>query len=159
MPSYAVRLSPAWLLLLLALPALACGSESPEARIRQVIERGEQAAEARDVRDLAKLVSEEYRDQAGRTKADVLGVLRFYFLQAESVHILSKIRGIHVSDANHAEAELLVAIAAKPIGGLEALRNLDAELNSLRLEFVRQTDGKWRVVSGDRRPAGLADFF
>ncbi len=147
------------MLVLLAFAAFACGSESPEAQIRRVIERGEQAAEERDVRDLAKLVSEEYRDQAGRTKADVLGILRYYFLRSDSVHILSKIRGIRVSDANHAEAELLVAIAAKPIGGLEALRNLDAELNSLRLEFVRQTDGKWRVASGDRRPAGLADFF
>ncbi len=124
-----------------------------------MIERGERAAGERSVRDLAKLVSEEYRDPAGRNKAEVLGVVRYYFLRSESVHILSKIRGIRVSDRDHAEAELLVAVAATPIGGVEALREMKAELHFLHLDFDRQTDGQWRVVSGDRRPARLADFF
>ncbi len=159
MRQFPVRTCPAWLVLLLAVVAVACGSDSAEEQIRRVIERGEHAAEERDVRDLAKLVSEEYRDQAGRTKAEVLGIVRYYFLRSGSVHILSKIRGIRVSERDHAEAELLVAVAAKPIGGVEALRDLKAELHSLRLEFGRQADGKWRVVSGERRSAGLADFF
>ena len=131
--------------------------ETPEARLRALIESAEQAAENREGRLLRGYIADSYRDPDGRDRRTVDGILRLVLLRHESIHLLTRISEIGFPEDGRAHAVVYVAMAGRPIAGPAQLAALRASLYRFELGFVDE-DGEWRVASAAWRRAEPADF-
>ena len=151
------RAAPALLLVLALLGAACAGPETPEQEIRAMLARAEAAAEARDVGDVAAFVSAAYRDDAGRDRQAVRGILAYTFMRNPRVHLLTAVPEVSVPSERQASARVLVAMAGHPIEAAEALAGLRADLYRFDLRLAREDD-EWRVVSAAWERAEPEDF-
>ena len=140
---------------------LACGSGPgpPEAQIRAVLEAAESAAEAKDVKALARSISEAYSDPGGRDKRAVGGLLAFTFLRHESIHLLTRIDALSFPEPGGAVASVYAAMAGGPIPGAGALSGMRADLYRFDFVFAEEKPTRWMLVRADWRPAHADDFF
>lgn len=143
----------------LALAALACGPDpqTPEERVRAVFAAMETAAQERDVAALKEHVSEAYGDARGHDKREIGALAGMHLLRNESVHLLTRVRGVEIGPEGEARAIALVAMAGAPIPGPELLPTLRADLYRFDVE-LREEDGAWRITRAEWRPASLAEF-
>ena len=83
----------AWLLL-----GSACGGseQSPEARLRTLVEEAEAAAEAHDFSTLSDKLSGDYRDRRGYDRRAVLRLVQGVLLSNRRIHLLSVVRELAV---------------------------------------------------------------
>ncbi|MEJ1496170.1 MAG: hypothetical protein RPU13_06725, partial [Candidatus Sedimenticola sp. (ex Thyasira tokunagai)] len=67
-----------------------CSEEkvSPEDEIRAMLSAGEVAVESRSVTESAAFVSEQYQDESGRHRKDIMRLLAGYFLTHQKIHLL-----------------------------------------------------------------------
>jgi hypothetical protein len=96
-----------WVAIGLALAACSRHS-SPEAEIRELIERAATAAEERNVRDLRALIADDYADERGLDRKAVENLLRLHVLRQQSIHLFVRVRGIEFPEPERA----LVSVAA-----------------------------------------------
>lgn len=136
-----------------------CSEEqtSAEQQIRDMINRGEQAAEARSVRKIMDLITDPYKDARGRTRQDMMRIAAAYFLRNKSIHLLTQIERIDLLNEQKARVVLFVAMAASPLEGAGQLLNIRADLHRFDLEVVLQED-EWRVSSAVWKRATHTDF-
>jgi hypothetical protein len=128
----------------LLLMLVACGDrDSPEQRVRNVIADMELAAEARDVGDVTKRLSSDYRDAHGNTIEDVRRLLRGYFITNQSIHLLSRVEQISFPQQNEARAKVQIAIVGRDADAAQAW-DLAADLQEFEIALIEE-DGKWRV--------------
>ena len=148
-----------WLasVLLLALLAGCSDPLSPEARVRETLDRAEQAIEARSLSDAKALLAETFRDSDGRERATVMRLLAGYFLQHPSIHLLVQVQRIDFPAPELAEVTLYAAMAGREINDPGQLTALRASLYRFDLQ-LRDIDGEWRLVGGAWRPASGRDF-
>lgn len=132
-------------------------TQTPEARLRALIESAEQAAENKEGRVLRGYISDAYRDVDGRDRRMVDGILRLVLLRHESIHLLTRISEIAIPQPTRARAIVYVAMAGRPIAGPAQLASLRASLYRFELEFIDE-GGAWRVASAAWRRAEPADF-
>lgn len=143
----------------LALAASACGGDpgTPEARIRALLSDAEAAAEAKDAGALKERMSDRYADDRGQDRQAVMGLVTFYFMRHQTIHLLTRVDTIEIADDGSARAGVFVAMAGTPILGVDDLARLRADL--YRFEFaLAEEDGDWRVTSADWRRAESGDF-
>lgn len=154
--------SPQGLLRALTLCSLlfACGEkdDSPEQQLRAMFQQAAAAAEARDIGELRALVADEYNDDQGRDKRRIEGLLRLYLLGHQNIHVFTQIKSLDFPEPFRAQAVVLVATAAKPIGDVAELRRLRAELHRFEMEVVRPGRGAWKVTRVAWRRANIIDF-
>ena len=74
-----------------------CTSVSPEERLRATIATGIEAAERGDHAGLADFVSEEYSDDRGRDRRELLNLVRGYRIQLGPLHIFYVERSLIVA--------------------------------------------------------------
>jgi hypothetical protein len=123
----------------------ACGGSSGtvEDEIRAWVDRGHEAAESKDRGELVEMISSNYADARGNSRADIENLFRFYFLRSDKVALLVDVEEIEVIDDTAAEVKLTVGMGAttdSPLGF-----NADAYRFALELE----NDGsEWLLVSG-----------
>lgn len=146
-------------LLLAALVVLACSSspQTPEGQIAALIDHAEAAAESRDLGELAKLVSDDYRDPQGNDKGAALDIARFYFLRNQRIHLLVRADDIQLIATDKAAAVVYVAMAGQPIDTPSQLTQLQGDVMRFDLALVR-TDSEWRVASASYQRARLEDL-
>jgi hypothetical protein len=137
---------------------LSCSTPSPEEQVRELIERAEAAARDRDVGELSDMLSERYRDAAGNGKQQALAILRYQFLQHQSLHLLKRVRTIQSTEPGIVEAVLLVAAADVEFRSVNELESVSAELLRFDLVFAEEDGGDWRVLEAEWRSVGPADF-
>jgi hypothetical protein len=138
MPLYRVLLLTAFAML------TACGdADSPEQQVRQVIDRMEAAAEARDVSDLVQHLSSEYRDANGMTPDEAARYARGYFMANQSIHLLTRVEQIEFPLPDEARARVLVGMVGRDADASGSW-DLAADLYEFKLS-LRQEDGKWKV--------------
>jgi len=145
----------------IAFLVLACGGapDSPEARVRALVDRAGEAAAARDAGALLDLVSEDYRDAHGRDKRALKALVLRYVLANEAIHVTSRVKELAVGpDAERAELVVVAALTAAPVAEPGELAGLDADLFRFELEVSREADGDWRVTSARWRRAPLAEL-
>lgn len=147
-----------WLLLWMTVLLQGCSAdgESPEDRIRNFIEAGVTAAEARSSSDLADLIHEKYRDQKGYAKKSLTGLLRAYFLRHKNIHLFTKIDEIELLSDNQAMVRLHLAMAGSVISNVGALSTVRARL--YRLELSLERDGEWLLRHAGWAPASITDL-
>lgn len=143
-----------------ALLAAGCGAEpaSPEQQIAATLEAIERASRERDLEALRDFVSPSYRDRAGRTRQDVHGLIAFHTLRRQSVYLLTRIQHLELPAPDAAHLVVLAAMAGTPIGGVESLRDVRADVYRFELRLAREGGDTWRAVSADWRPGRLEDF-
>jgi hypothetical protein len=143
--------------------------ESAEQQVRAVIAHAEERAEARDVGDLAALVSADYSDARGFDKKELTSYLRGWFVLHPSVNLLVRIESLEFPAENHARARITVGMlgsrrksrlspAETEPGSAKAPQanfaneesEMAAELETLEVELLDE-GGEWRVIRADRR--------
>lgn len=136
----------------------ACGGPepSPEARIKSLISRAEQAAESRDISVFKDITADGYQDRRGLHRREILRIVQSVFLRNRKIHLLSVVRNLTVKGGS-AHARVLVAMAGRPIESPEALLAMRARLMRFEVDFAREGD-QWRVLSVDWQPAKAGDF-
>ena len=144
-------------LICIALFAANCSSVSPEQRLRATIGNGIEAAEEKDHAGLAGFVSDDYEDDRGRGRRELLGLVRGYLSQMGPLHIFSVEKSLVISSPGRAEVTLLVAVASVPIESIADLRRSTADLGRVELVFADE-GGDWKLVDARWRQADLTDF-
>lgn len=125
------------------------GGSDPEQELRQLLAEAETAAEARDTGYFGDLISADYRDTRGNDRDRLVNLLRGYFLTHQRIEIVTRVDEIEIEAADAARATLGVALVGQR-SGADLLSGLRGELDTLRLEFVRE-DGDWRIIGADWR--------
>lgn len=136
----------------------ACGGpeQSPQDRIKSLIDRAEQAAEARDISVFKEDVSGEYRDRRGYDRRTVLRIIQGIFLRNQQIHLFSVVRDLEVH-GDTASARVMVAMAGRPIESAESLLDTRARLMRFDVDFTLE-DGEWRVRAVTWEPAKVGEF-
>ncbi len=122
----------------------ACGDPSPgpEAEVRNWIERGAAAAEARERDTLMDMISPSYADSRGYNRARIGDILRFYFLRMNAIELLTSVDEINVIGDSAAEVRLTVGMAGKHDGALGF--SADAYQFAFELE---KAGSDWSLIS------------
>lgn len=132
-------------------------STPPEQQIRQLNQTAEEAARAKDVAALKDLIADGYRDERGYDRQAVIRLAQLSLLRNKSVHLYSITKSLQILDESNAVAEILVAMAGKPIDEPEQLLNLRAELVRFNVRYVG-TGKEWKVAAVEWRRAKVDDF-
>ena len=119
---------------------------SPEQKVRAVIDSMEVAAEARDVGDLMKHLSDNYRDAQGQDRQQAALYARGYFISNQSVHLLTRVERLEFPAPDEARVTLQVGMAGR--GGETGQGGLSADLHDFDLVLVREGD-EWKVSYAD----------
>jgi hypothetical protein len=125
-------------LLCLLVLLVACGgpADSPEERIRSFIAAGEEAAESRSLEYFSESLAEQYSDDHGLTRKEMLRKLAGYFFRNQSIHVVSRVADINLLTDEHAEVVIYVGMAGSPDVGFDQLKQLRADLYRVELELV-----------------------
>jgi len=110
---------------------------------------------------LKQLISEAYSDERGQDRQALVGLLTFYFLRNESIHLLTRVQSIAFPEPARADATVFVAMAGTPIIAAEELARIRADL--YRFDFSLSDEGggdsDWKVSRAAWRRATADDFF
>lgn len=146
-------------ILILVFFNVSCSNEeTPEDQVKQFVTAGEEAVEARNVLDVKKLISENYSDEKGRTRQDLVAVSAQYILSNKNIHVLTRIGELNFPSEDRAMLQLYVAMTGQNVSDLDALLNMQADLYLFDMELVLEND-EWKLLKADWRPAKGEDFF
>ena len=118
-------------------------ASTPEAEVRQLVERAQKAAEARTVSDLTGLLSSDFRDGQGNSSEDLARYLRAYFIANQSVRLITRIDSLQFPGPDTANLKVGVASATQS-NGESGLGGIGANFRTFELALVRE-DGDWKV--------------
>jgi len=149
-----------YLLLAILMLLFGCGGEpeSPETRLRGLIGEAEAALESRDLARVMEFVDPAYRDEQGRDRAQLRGLLAGYFLRHPSIHILSKIDLLEIRAQDDAFVLAYAGVAGSPQEAEAPLSQWRGRLLRLELDFKRDDEGEWRLRKAAWRSARREDF-
>jgi hypothetical protein len=150
------RFSSLLLLCLMLLVACRPAVEAPEEALRRAIAEAVTAAEKKDLGALTGLLATDYRDNQGRDRQAVAGMLRYYFLGHQAIYLLTRIRSVEVA-GEQAQAEVLVAMAGEPLADPNEPTFVRASLYRFELAWVREQDA-WKIHQARWQAAELRDF-
>lgn len=157
---HATRASaPRWGLIgLLTLPLLACAPETPEDRVRALIERARSAAEHRNGGAIYALLCDDFRDQAERTADDLLHAINTYLLTHRNVFALVRVVGIETWGQGDGRAELYAALAGQALDPAASLEGVHADILHLDLTLTNDTRGGLCAKGAHWGPATARDL-
>jgi hypothetical protein len=151
---------PAAFLFLITVSLLSgCSDEplSPEEEVRLYLKSFEIAVEERSLGQVKELIAEDYRDESGRVRREIVRIAAGYLLRNKSIHLLTQVDRIDILDEERARASLFVAMAGSPIASADYLLSLRADLHRFEVELERRDEG-WRLTSARWRRAQAQDF-
>jgi hypothetical protein len=132
---------------LVAALAAGCDRTDPEVEIRALLAAAEEAAESRDAGFFANIVAESYRDAHGNDRAELIRMVRGYFIANQRIEIVSRVEELVLEGADAASVVLHAGMLGRRTGA-ELLANVDAELYRLELELVNDGEA-WRIIGAD----------
>lgn len=134
-----VLASIACIVILSACDGSATGAEE---QLRQWVSRSEEAAEAKERRELIGMISPAYADARGNDRSDIESVLRAYFFRQNSIALLTNIEELRVFGDTAAEIEMTVGMA----GQNDSVLGFSADAYRFELELTREKDD-WLLIS------------
>ena len=156
-----MRMPHCLLFIVMAVLLSACGDvNTPEERIRALIDNFEQTAEQGKALGFKDYIADNYSDADGLGKRDVLRLLAGYKLRNKSIHLLVHIAEVKVGpDKKSGSARVFVAMATSPLTGVEQLGALRADLYRFDIKLQTSADDAFQVSSAEWAPAEKGDFF
>ena len=142
---------------LLLLQSCSSDPETPEERIRALIDAGETAVESRDLSEVTALISQHYFDKQGLDRAAVRRLIAGQFLMHPSIHLLVQTDEIRLVTPERAEVLIYVAMSGTRLDRAEDLLGLRADLYRFDLGLEKE-DENWRIRGGRWRRATAGDF-
>ena len=138
---------------------MACGGEeTPEERVRSYIDRVAETAEARKWRAFDEYVADDYRDDRGLDKEQVLAIIARYILANRNIYILERVASILIDDPSKAHAVVYVAMAGQPVSNPDDLALVTADFYRFEIDLQAGEDGIFRTVRGDWESVGPEQF-
>jgi hypothetical protein len=136
--------------------ALACRKQAqPEARVRALLASLEAAIETGDVATVREALSPLFSGNENLDKPGAMAMLQLRLRARKQIFLLTRVMDVDVAPGQLAGAELMVAMAAVPIPGPEALPNLQADV--YRFQIALEEDAAaphgYRVKSAAWSPA------
>lgn len=144
---------------LLCLLVFGCTAKlSLEARVRELIAGAVQAAEAGDATRLRSLISADYRDDAGRDRRALDGLLRVYLLQHRPLYLYTHLARVSFADPDRAHVSIYAAMAGRRI--VDAAELAEARAGLYRFDLTLGLEhGEWRLRTATWRAADLSDIY
>jgi hypothetical protein len=132
------------LAIVLSCLVVACAgpSQGPEAEIRNWLERGIAAAEAKRRGELLDMISPAYADARGYNRSRLGDVLRAYFLRMNTIELVTTVNEIVVMGDTAAEVLLTVGMA----GTKDSLLGFSADAYRFSFELEKSA-GDWLLIS------------
>jgi hypothetical protein len=145
------------LAVLLFIVTVSCSSSiSPEEEITEYIYSIEEHFESRHAGKLKDFISEEYLDDYGYTKKEIIRFAAGYILRRPSIHIQTKIRDIVYSEStSKAQVELQVAVSTEPLDDKD-IRLAQGEFHNFIIHLERKK--KWQLLSLRWQKATVDDY-
>ena len=113
----------------------------PEEAVRQWVRQAEDAIEARERGVLEDMIAAGYADARGNEKADIVQMLRVWFLRSSNVVLVSKIDEVTVFD----DSAAIVLLTAATAGTGQGMFGLDADALRFELE-LEATGDEWLLI-------------
>lgn len=133
--------------LFLLLPGCSGDTDTAEQQIRKMLAEMETAVQERSLEKVKSHVSPDYYDQWHPNRRAALRSLIIYFQGHTSIHLLTKISELTLSDdEKSASLVAYVGMAGKPIENADYLIALNAELFRFDIGLVND-DGDWLVAN------------
>jgi len=143
---------------ILSLVLSACGDKkSPEDQIRQFITSAVTAAESREALVIRQLVSEQYMDDGRRDRRALTALAMGYFLRHKNIHLFTQIDEIKFPVQGQASVKLYVAMAGRPVAGVQALIDVRADLYLFDLTLTKE-GGDWLLEKLHWQRASIEDI-
>jgi hypothetical protein len=144
----------AGIVMLTALAAFTAGcgeSQTPDAKVREVIAKGEQAAEARDLSGIMDLVAPAYSDGRAGGRDELKQYLRGYLVAHQAIHLLTRVESVEFPYRDMAKVKLMVGTLGRDAAAATAF-DLAADVYDVELDLALD-DGDWRVTRASWRSA------
>lgn len=140
------RFAAVGMLLAMIVLAPSCRRETEEDRVRKVISSVQDAVEEKKMRTALEQISPAYRDPQGYDREGIRGLLAFYFLRHQSIHVSLGSPDILVSGPS-ASASFEALLSARS-GGEPAATLLPEALGVYHFDVALQKDnGYWKIAS------------
>lgn len=138
-----MRLRDAALSTILSLSLSACGEAptEPEEALRDWVRRGSELAEQKDRRALVAMISPAYADARGNDRGKIEDMMRFYFLRANRIALLTRLEDLRLHGDSAAELTLAVGMAGTDVGAL----GFSADAYRFEMELEREGDD-WLLI-------------
>ncbi|MBT8103550.1 MAG: hypothetical protein KJO95_11325 [Gammaproteobacteria bacterium] len=122
----------------------ACGgpSTAPEEELRDWVQRGVAAAEAKERRVLTAMISPAYADARGYDRDRIGNLFRAYFLRMNTIELVTAIEEINVIGDSAAEVLITVGMAGRHDG----IMGFSADAYRFLLEVEKDGDD-WVLLS------------
>ena len=130
------------LALVLLLGACSAPSAGPESEIRDWLDRGVAATEAKERRELLDMISSAYADARGNNRAQIGNILRAYFLRMNKIELITTVGEITVMG----ETAALVLLTVGMAGTKDGLLGFSADAYEFSLE-LEKSGGDWQLLS------------
>ena len=104
--------------------------------------RVEEAAEAKERRELIGMISPDYTDSRDNERPDIENMLRAYFFRQNSISLLTNIEDVRLIADSAAEIELTVGMAGQNDGVL----GFSADAYRFEMELMKEGDD-WLLIS------------
>ena len=104
--------------------------------------RVEEAAEAKERRELISMISPDYTDSRDNERPDIENMLRAYFFRQNSISLLTNIEDVRLIADSAAEIELTVGMA----GQNDGVFGLSADAYRFEMELMKEGDD-WLLIS------------
>ncbi len=115
---------------------------APEESLREWVQRGVMAAEARERRKLVRMISPAYADARGNGRDGIETLLRAYFARMHTVELVTSIEDIAIIGDSAAEVTLKVGMA----GTHDGVLGFSADAYRFALEVEHDGDD-WQLIS------------
>ncbi|WP_163339304.1 hypothetical protein [Desulfopila sp. IMCC35008] len=135
-----------------------CSSDSPEDQVRSFIKTAEDAVEKNEIGDVKAMISENYSDNDGMTKKDIIAYLSYQLLRKRSIHLFTSIDQVKFPAEDQAEVVLFVAMTGQPVESASILPKLQADIYRFDL-ILQNIDGNWLLATSTWQPALIEDIF
>ena len=137
---------------------LGCSADdSPEEQIAALITQAEEAVEDKRIRDIRNMVAEDYSDDGGRDKKELINYLVYHTLRQQSVYLFTRIETIEMSAPDAGRVTLHAALTGRPVESASLLPGFQADLYRFELDFHKKDD-QWLLRSAHWEPAEVKDL-
>ena len=122
----------------------ACGGPAPgpETELRNWVQRGVAAVEAKERRELVGMISPAYADARGNDRDQIENTLRAWFFRMNTIELLTAIEEISIIGETAAEISMTVGMA----GGHDGVFGFSADAYRFLLELEKHDDD-WALIS------------